>query len=86
MDFTATLIYWFTFKALVNIVVSLTGSTVRELHEILAHDAVDEGRQWKKKLKNQSHAVWLFTSCITGATTYGERSTWECGYVFILFN
>ena len=40
----------------------------------------------KDTQKPVSVAVWLFTPCNTGATTYGERSTWECGYVFILFS
>ena len=33
---------------------------IAELNEVLAHDVVDEGGQWKKKLTNQSLQLFDF--------------------------
>lgn len=33
---------------------------IAELNEILAHDIVDEGGLWKKKLTDQSHQLFEF--------------------------
>lgn len=33
---------------------------IAELNEILAHDVVDKGGAWKKKLRSQSHELFEF--------------------------
>ena len=59
---------------------------IGELNEILAHDVVDEGGQWKKKLRNQSQQLFDFLPEAIQEQLLLERDPHGNVQVFVLFN